>query len=369
VYTRSGKQIVDKTFELVQPLSGQYVGVKKFGYWAILDGFSAAVSDFRYDSIASVSGLQAIVKYVGKWGVHHPEQGWLIAPDFDEVSSAQEHYIARKGRGYFLYDLEGELIFQTIDMIIPAVDFFMLRYEQKVSAIGAHGRPVANTEYTSVSKWGDYFELKKGDTTELYSPNGRRILRWSDRVQDISGFSEGYFLIKKADRFGFVDANGKLRIANRYDSAQCFSEGIAPVMINKKWGFIDLNERLVIQPYYSWVSPVQSGLIIFQLNGKYGLLSVTGAEILGATYDSIERTSFGNHILKHTNGMYGFADAKGVQRLSANFQRIEDMGAGILRITQDGVVGLFDYTGKTTIPLRYHEIRIGQGAMYLRQTD
>ncbi len=366
---RSGKQVLDKTFESVQSLSGQYLGVKKFGYWAILDGINATVSDFRYDSIAAVTGFRAIVKYVSKWGVHHPEHGWLIAPDFDEISIARDHFVARKGRGYHLFDREGKLIFQTIDQIIPAKDFFMLRYGQKVSALGAHGRPVANTEYTSVSKWGDHFELQKGDTTELYSPSGRRILSAADQVQDVGGFSEGYFLIKKGDRYGFVDVNGKLRIANRYDSAQCFSEGLAPVMINRKWGFVDLAEKLVIQPYYSWVSPVQDGLITFRLNGKYGLLNASGTEILGATFDAIERTPHGNYILKHTNAMYGFADAKGVQRLSANFQLIEDMGAGTLRIMQNGVVGLFDYAGKSTIPLRYQEIRLGQEAIYLRQAD
>lgn len=369
VLDRSGKVLSEKMFDQVVPLNGQFLGVKKFGYWAIMDGIRASVSDFRYDSLAHTVGFRTIVKYVGRWGVHHPESGWLISPDFDQITFANDHFIAVKGRGSYLFNGDGQLLFQTIDYINPKPGYFQLRYDRSYSALGSTFRPIANTEYTSVSKWGDYFELKKADTTELYTGAGKRVLSVRDQVQDVAGYAEGFFLIKKHNRFGFVDLDGKLRIANRYDSAQIFSEGLAAVKIRGKWGFIDASERLVIQPHYQSVSRFSQGLAIFQHKGAFGLMDKSGREILAADFTDIERTTGGLFILRAADGRYGMADAKGILRLSASFQQITDLGENMLRVMQNDRFGLYDYSGKTIVPISYAQINQVGDIRYLKEVN
>ena len=367
VYTRSGKQTTDRNFDQVMQLSNQFVGVKKFGYWALLNGLSREVSDFRYDSIASVIEYKAIAKYLGKWGVYNTNSGWIVPPEYDHISFELNHFIAVKGYSYYLYDAYGELVFKTIDQIVPMEDYFMLKYEHLHSAIGASGQPVANTSYLSVTKMGPYFALNEGTATAVVSAGGKFVIRLTDGIKDVGGYSEGLFLIRKDGGFGFVDVNAKLRIANRYDSAMIFSEGLAPVKIRGGWGFINASENLIIQPYYQSVTPFENGVSIFKLKGKYGLVDIRGKEFVNADYKQIIKTFNGLYLVQNMKGLWGLIDGKGVARLSPAFNQLKDLGDNKLMALQNGKYGLLDYAGKILVPFSYERIIYSPEYLLLKQ--
>jgi hypothetical protein len=356
VYSRLGAKITDRSFDQVLPFEGQYVGVKKFGYWAILDGLSKSVSDFRYDTISSIKDYKAIVKYVNKWGVLHTNSGWIIQPEYDKISFELDHFVAVKGYSYYLHNAYGELVFKTIDHIVPAKDHFLLKYEHLHSAIGTHGLPVANTSYLSVNKMGNYFALDEGTYTAVVSSTGKFIIGQKDQIDKVDGFGDGLFVIKKNGAFGFVDENAKLRIANRYDSAKVFSEGLAPVKIRGNWGFINKAEQLAIQPYYQSVTPFYEGLSLFKLRGKYGLMNTLGKEIVTADYQKIVRSSNGVYLVQDVKNKWGLVDGQGVSRLSPAFDRLTDLGENKLLAIQNGKAGLVDYSGRILVPFQYEEI-------------
>ncbi len=366
VHDRLGQKISDKKFEQVVAKNSRYLAVKKHDYWAILDGATKELSAFRYDEIGEIIGSKAVVKYIHQWGVHHPEHGWVLAPNFNKIDHRQGHFIAQKKDGYYLYDDSGFPLFQTIDQLIFTDEMILVFHEGNFSVIGKRGRPLSNTEYASISKWSDYFELQ-AEWSELIHENGRKVLEIRDMVQDVAGFSEGYFLIRKNNQYGFVDTDGKLRIANRYDSASVFTEGLAPIKLRGKWGFIDQNERLVIQPHYQEVSAFSSGIATYRLSNKYGFISTDGREITAAIFPSIERTTYGNYLLSDEMGRFGFADQKGILRLSPAYEAIEDLGDNRIRTTRNGKVGLLDYNGREILGFDYANIQISNGRLILQE--
>lgn len=364
VYDRKGHQITERQFDEVRAFGNGLAAVKKFGYWALLEVQSRRLSDFRYDAIASADEAGAVVKYVGRWGVH-AAAGWAVAPAYDTLMAVQGRYLGTKGSGHFLFNSQGDVAYQTIDRIVPADGYFQLRDNGHVSALAPSGKPVANTEYRSVEYFEGFVELQKPDTTELYTPEGRRILSKRDEVDDVLGYAEDFFLVRTGPTYGFVDTDGKLRIANRYDSAQLFSDGRAAVKLRNRWGFIDKAERLVVQPHYDWVSPFVQSVSIFRIKKNFGLLDAQGQELITG-FQHIQQTPFGNYILQSASGTFGLANASGRQLLSPTYEFIRDLGSNRILVKLNGRMGVVDYTGRVVVPFEYSDIRVEQDYLLLR---
>lgn len=368
IHNQSGILLSDKKYDAVIPQISRYQPVRKFNYWAVFDAIDQTLSDFRYDSISQVIGSKMIVKYVGHWGVYYHGRGWLIQPKYDKIEYLNDHFLGRKGGSDYIFNPSGRLLFQTIDEIKARDDHFILTYRGKFSVLNDAGRPVANTVYRSVTKWGDHYEMNL-DFVDLVTSNGKKVVQQKDQIQDVLDFSEGYFLIKKNNNFGFVDANGNLRIANRYDSAKRFSDGLAAIKLREKWGFIDKAEQLVVQPYYQWVSTFENGRAIFISGEYYGLLDKEGHEVLAPEYLSIARSDFGNYVMKSKNGTYALADSKGITFLSGAYENLEDVGNSMVIGTLSGKKGILNYSGQTIANFSYSEIVIGDTYTLLKKMD
>jgi WG containing repeat len=93
--------------------------------------------------------------------------------------------------------------------------------------------------------------------------------------------------IKKNNKWGFVDKNGKLVIPPLYDRVANFSDGLAAVQVNGELGFIDISNRFVILPqfsdnisyyYYDTINNCffYNGVVNVMRNDKWGLINKKG---------------------------------------------------------------------------------------------
>ena len=74
---------------------------------------------------------------------------------------------------------------------------------------------------------------------------------WRDNYDKIYSFNEGLALVKKNDKYGYVDYEGKLIIPLIYYGGRDFSEGLALVLKkNLKRGYIDKNNKIIIPMIY-----------------------------------------------------------------------------------------------------------------------
>ena len=367
VFNKMGERISSKFYEKTRPMNDRFIAVKKFGYWAILDGISKEESEFRYDDIAQIVGTMAILKYVGEWGVMQVGNDWLIQPNYDSISYGQDHFLAEIGRSHFLFTSSGIRLFQTIDYIVPKEEYFQLEYNGKYSVLKSNGRPIANTEYREVTKWNDFYELRN-DFTVVKDSDGRKLWDESAEITDVLGLSDDWFLIKKNQHFGFVDRLGNLRIANRYDSAMVFSEGLAAVKLRDNWGFVNKEERLVIQPHYSCVTSFKNGVSVFESDGLFGFLSADGKEISKAKYSNIWITPEGNYILS-IGDKFGYASSGGGVRLSPIYEQIEEMNGKYLIGQLNGKKGVMDLEGHQITKFKFADISMEKDYLLLRRSN
>jgi hypothetical protein len=91
--------------------------------------------------------------------------------------------------------------------------------------------------------------------------------------------------IDHKNKYGFLNAEGKVAIKPQYINVKPFSEGKAGVLIDGKWGFISKQNELVIRPLFDNVAFYSEGLCPVQIKRRWGYINTAGKFIIPAEYD------------------------------------------------------------------------------------
>ena len=121
---------------------------------------------------------------------------------------------------------------------------------------------------------------------------------------------EGLFIVKKANKYGFIDTKGKVVIPFMYENANRMSEGLAAVQLNELYGYINRYNKMIIKCKYDYAKPFSEGYGIVTKNGADGVVDTTGKLIIPFKYSmiSIFREGLASVELHYK---YGFIDAYG----------------------------------------------------------
>ena len=123
-------------------------------------------------------------------------------------------------------------------------------------------------------------------------------------------FYDGYAVVRKYGRHGFINKNGYEVIPCIYDDAGDFHEGLAYVNKNGKWGYIDKNNKTVVPLIYESASSFSQGLALVKKNNRYGYIDHAGREVIQCTYESADSFSEGLARVV-TKGKTGYIDISG----------------------------------------------------------
>lgn len=98
-------------------------------------------------------------------------------------------------------------------------------------------------------------------------------------------------MVRKNNKFGYIDTTMKLVIPANYDNADDFSEGVAAVNMGGtgatypwtidggKWGYISRTGDLVIPFQYDWCSKFTDGVATAELKKKRFKINMAGEKI------------------------------------------------------------------------------------------
>ena len=355
-YDSFARVIGDTLYQEIGRSIYRHIPVKKNDYWGWVDFQGNQMAAFKFDQIQNGIEKQFIVKYVHGWGVSGFQENFLILPEFDSISIFENFYLATKGESTSIFTKDGDKVLKT-GFNIESKDLLRLYEDQKVGLITDKGFTVY-PDYEEVYQVDEYYVLKKDSTLEMIDGFGRKIVQSEDEIEEVFGYSEGYFHILKDGKHGFIDLNGKLRVANRYDGAKLFSEGFAAIKLRGNWGYINKWEELVIQPYYTDCSPFEGGLASAAIDGSYGIIDQNGNEIISFKMAEISRTENGNYLLESSTDKYGLADREGRIFLSTNYDEIIDTPHDLVIAKKGSSYGVLTYEGYSHLPFEYQNINI-----------
>ena len=116
-----------------------------------------------------------------------------------------------------------------------------------------------------------------------------------DRIgQGTCEFKEGFAVVIKNEKFGFLNTTGVEFITCKFECALNFSEGLAAVKENNKWGFINKFGEYVIPNLYDSETATfyanegvnfSNGIALVKKNGQSLLINKKGETITDCNYD------------------------------------------------------------------------------------
>lgn len=355
IYNRFGRKVNKVAYDEVGTSQEYYLPVKKGGEWGLMDFQGDLVLKHAYDSIGRGLNLTFPAKYVGSWGILNAFGHWLVQPGYESMSTLARFYVAERRGLKNIFTAEGSNLYTTRARLVQGNESIEILSNGKYGLISDQGVVIFDPIYDQVSHKGDFYLGGSSRGGVIKDSNGEFLLRLDEGVSEVFDLREGFFHIVKNGLHGFVDEQGRLRIANRYDSARAFHEERAAIMIRGSWGFIDKEEELVIQPYFKEVSDFKDGLAIVTSDLK-GLIDLNGQMVINMEVADIERTLLGSYILTYPNGKKGLADEAGNIVLSPLFDEMQDAGDGLIIVGKAGKKGIYNVSGKLLVSFEYDEI-------------
>ena len=188
------------------------------------------------------------------------------------------------------------------------------------------------------------------------------------KYDGIADFCNGFALVEKDGKRGFVDQTGKEVIPCVYEGSWNFHEGLAAVKKDGKWGCIDKTGKEVIPFDYDMVfDGFSEGMVRAEKNGKWGYIDKTGKAITPFQYDDV--WAFSNGLAQvEKDGKRTYIDKTGKTVISPECDVAYTFSDGLALVVKDGKGGFIDKTGKLVIPFQYEYAEsFSQGLAQVRQ--
>ncbi len=327
LYDTLGNKLSVKLYDNILPFNGSFFPVVKGNFQGGIDKNGREIIACAYDSVLDALNNLAVVKFRARYGIIDLQDQWIVTPQTNKLKLIHsERYFEYDGELTFIKSMDGSVIYFTSNPIEWQHDHFT----EQVSGGG---------------KW----------TINLNGQIIHRELPAQQSAEVIFPSSEGYRGIKRNGRYGFIDDQGRLRIANRYEDIMPFSNGLAAVKIRGKWGFINKADQIVIQPVYEQVDLFADGFTRAKQNGKYGMIDASGNVLLDFRYDELRFLDNGR-IMIYSGHQVGLADADGNILLQPKYESVNDLNNGYVIVKQHGKFGLINLQGISTIPIQYDEL-------------
>lgn len=323
VLDSTGKALHTKSYDEILPYNGSFFPVISRNFWGAINSNGNQIISCTYDSILQTYGEKIVVKFHGQYGVINHREHWLVPPRPGKiVMIGDDRFLEYGPKTAYLKSLNNDIIY-----------FSENRLEVEENKL---------------------IEYLPSGTIWTIGMNGvivdRKVM--PDQVEKICPESEGLRGIKKNGQFGFIDAQGRLRIANRYEDIQPFSERLAAMKIRGKWGFIGHDDKIAIQPVYDHVSDFKNGLAVVKQKGLFGVIDPLGRQVLLPRYESIEVLSHRNIIIQQ-NKLFGLSDPQGKIFINPKYDQLQDLNNGYIIVERAGKFGAINAQGVSTIPLIY----------------
>ncbi len=149
---------------------------------------------------------------------------------------------------------------------------------------------------------------------------------WRNNFDEVWTFKEGLAVVRKNNKWGYVDNTGSIKIPLIYDKAHGFINGVAWVVKNGKNSYINkngvciknCNESIIStkttntyetnitswQQDYDIVSDYSDGLAVVKKDGKYGFIDRAGRVTIPLIYQFVSEFSQGRAWVKKDDQFY-----------------------------------------------------------------
>jgi hypothetical protein len=313
----------------------EYSIVSKQKFEGLVNANGEEIIPCVYDSILTIKENLLTVKLKNLYGIINLQEKWLLPPQPFRINLVNKNlYLLTQGKLQYLKNFEHKILYFTNNTL-----------------------RIQNEYIEETTSRGEKWKIDEYGVATSLMP------KVSNTFQQILLPTEGYAAIKKDNRWGFIDMQGRLRIANRYDSVLSFTFGTAAFKLRKKWGLLNKEDKIVMQPVYDSVTRTsENTMIVFQKKAG-GIIKPTGEELLPLRFDAVTPW-LNNYYLLRKEKNYGWADANGNLVVEPKYQNIKPAGKFLAAKILNSW-GLVNWDGSQKIPAIYTNCEISSDGEFI----
>ena len=354
-FNHKGEKLNLFSYESFLTLDNGSIQAVRSGKLGLLNHKGIESSPFLYDSISAFRNNLAVVKYQGQQGVISKDGLWIVTPYNDSIVICEDHIFMKKGSESRILNPDGKTLVSSYHKITPLPQGYFEQVSNGFRLYNFDQEQILEPTYDSIGAiHKDLYCLKRDDRFFFYRPSDSSDFALDIDTEVIGSFHEGLIKVRIDGQWGYINEEGQLAIANRYQAVDEFSEGLSAVKLIGKWGYINRSENLVVQPQYDEAGAFYGGLALIRKGNSYGMIDRNGQFVLSDQYSTIKR--FDDYILLESDGLFGLADASGRLVRSPQYDRIVALDKGYFQVEKGPLKGVINLKGLDVIPLAYENI-------------
>lgn len=251
------KKILKNYYSNIQLGIGNYLYINSDNKYGIIDFDEIVKISPKYNELVNLNNKNILIGYIGK-----------------------ENYFINLDK-----NIEKKINYENYSM--ESMNRAMVLKNGKIGYINELGEEVISTEYDGgflYKEEKDFIQLKKEDSWYLLNLKTSKSKKIP--FEDIGEYKDGLMVVKKEEKFGYIDKEGKIKIPLNYTIAEDFNNGLAIVSSDKGFGVINKKGKRIIPLLYDEIL-IKDSYIYIKKDRKYGLYSKKGEEILPIIYDKL----------------------------------------------------------------------------------
>lgn len=250
IISASGKTILENNYSEIQNVTGNSMYVVDDGSGLkLIDSALKTVLDSGFEEITSINGENLIVKNGGSYGVINTSGEVLIPAEYESLSYATEnYYIAEKGGLYGVISLADvvcvDFKYSSLEFI-KSTDFYQGENSNFTSDIINNNfeTKFSGVIISEMNTEANYMKIRENGEYKYYT------LNFEEETNIEALKSNTLFLVKKDDKYGYVNKNGEQIVDYIYDDAkEQNSYGYCAVKKDGVWGVLASDGTVVLEP-------------------------------------------------------------------------------------------------------------------------
>ncbi|MBN8703309.1 MAG: WG repeat-containing protein [Bacteroidetes bacterium] len=162
-----------------------------------------------------------------------------------------------------------------------------------------------------------------------------------------SDFYNGYALVLKNNKRGFINNTSNVVIDFIYDDASVFTQlGFARVTQGGKSGYINKAGKVIIPLEFDFADDFnKDGLARVSKNSKFGYINPKGVEVIKLQYENAHNFTEEVAAVQNADKKWGYINSKNVYTIAATFDEAAPFYNGLARVRKDNKAYYIDLKG------------------------
>lgn len=287
----------------------------------------------------------------------------LDSNDTNELISVKSYYPVYTNEKWGVINSNGEIVIApTMDemIIIPdnKTDLFICNYDINYED---------NTYKTKVINSKNEEKFNEYDLVEA--------IENIDKSSNTTWYEEKVLKVKKDNKYGLIDYQGKLILDTIYDKIYAL-EGIKnSIIIEKenKLGLCDNTGTVIIEPEYKKILPIgndnKNGYIVVNQENKYGVIDTLKKEVLQLIYDEVESVASNGYYVVKQDGVNKIVDKDKSTHLENKFDEVCEIKDEIVIYKKNNKYGAIKLSGEEVVQTKYDYLTFAFLNSFIAKTD